>query len=443
MSLRRTYHTRKLEARSGLGGHTPAVLRLLCITLLLCVGCDDGPAPEPDDGGVDAEIDAGGSGRAPCARDAGPIDAGLARGLTNTCTDGFLLSGLGLRWEDGSHRLARWSVFPRTVFPEGCPPSSELRGASVVAELEGEIDGLDAPGGEVMVSYTSIAPFGGTSPPDAGMTWRGVRIARGTTTVDLPEDEGEASALFDLEGAGMADAPSVVVVLDGLQLTTDVTQPAAFPRDLDPSDGFATHGVGAWIDGVERDGTTLRFRAGARFAVGRSGDPALDRGFGATRTRAIVHWAVVALPNEPAVGAVSYRESHLGTHRREVSLCRPDAETTALTIEGPAAAHAAPALTSFRISLFPDREEEGDVVRELSLLVHGFAHDPASGRATMQVEGYATNEAPPASRQPMVYDVEASVALLTWDGGDPVQHLRVTAPNEPGRSEVELPLTRD
>ena len=83
------------------------------------------------------------------------------------------------------------------------------------------------------------------------------------------------------------------------------------------------------------------------------------------------------------------------------------------------------------------------MVRELSLLVHGFAHDPASGRATMQVGGYATNEAPPASRQPMVYDVEASVALLTWDGGDPVQHLRFTAPIEPGRSEVELPLTRD
>lgn len=440
MSLRRTYHTRKLEARSALSHHTPAVLRLLMITTLLAVGCDDG-TPPADDAGVDAAVDAGGSGRAPCARDAGVMDADLARGLSNTCTDGLLLSGLGLRWADGSHRLARWAVYPRTVFPEGCPPSSALRGATLVTELEGEIDGRAAPGGEVMVTYSAIGPFGGSTPPDAGMAWRGVRIARGTTTVDLTADEGESPALFDLVGAGMGAAPALAVVLDGLELSTEVTQPPAFPRDLDASDGFATRGVGAWIDAVERDGDTLRFRAGARFAVGRSGDPELDRAFGSTRTRAVVHWAVVALPRAPVAGSVAYRESHFGTGPRELSLCRPDAETTALSIEGPPAAHAAPALTSFRLSLFPEDEEQGDVVRELSLLVHSFEHDPSSGRARMQVEGYATNEGPPPSRQPMTYDVSATVALLSWDAGDDVEHLRFAAPVEAGRTDVELPLT--
>lgn len=417
----------------------------MLIAALALGACDE---PEPMS---DAGIDAGGAGRAPCSRDAG-LDANVAEGLTNTCSEGLVMSGFGIRWDDGSHRVARWGVYPRVGpehFPEGCPPSSALRGASLVTELESgpETRGADAPGAEAFVTYSVVGAGGGGplpdgGPPDGG-AWLGLRIARGEETIDLEaEEEAEAPVLFDLALARMVDAPALAVVLDGLELETDVPQSPGYPPDYDPRDGYSTRGIGAWIANATREGDDLRFDVGARFALGRRDRPAMNRAIAGARTRATVHYAIVALPVEPPSASIGYREEHRGHGDATLSVCRPEPALTTLAIDGAPDLLAAPALRSFRLRLFPQSEDLGDDVRELSIRVAGFEHDSATGQATMRVEGYASNEGPPPPALPMVYDVEAEVVLLQWSGTDPSEELSLVAPIEVGRTETPLPLTQ-
>ncbi|HEY8430687.1 MAG TPA: hypothetical protein VIL20_20045 [Sandaracinaceae bacterium] len=416
-------------------------MRITALSIaLLALACG---APEP---AGDAGTDAGGRGRAPCSRDGG-LDAGAADGLTNLCTEGLVLSGFGIRWDDGAHRVGRWAVYPRIGpehFPDGCPPTSALRGASLVTELDGppEVRGPSAPGAEAWVTYHVIgAGGGGALPPDAG-TWTGLRIVRGSQTIELDaEPEGEAPVLFNLAAARMSSAPSITVVLDGLELETDVAQSSAYPPDYDPRDGYSVRGVGARIANVRREGDDLRFDVGARFALGRRDRPDMNRAIAVARTRVTVHFAVIASDRPPAGATIAYRETHRGHGERPLAVCRPDPSTTALAIEGAFAPRAAPALRSFVISLFPDAEDAGDDLRELSIRISRFDHDPASGRATMHVEGYASNEGPPPPALPMDYEVEAEVVLLQWDGTDPSEELSFVAPIEVGRTETPLPLT--
>lgn len=415
---------------------------ILAAFLTVPLGCD-----EPEESPPDAGVDAGGTGQAPCPRDGGPVDANVATGLTNTCAEGLVFSGFGLRWDDGAHRLARFGVFPRIGaehFPDGCPESSALRGAALVTALSGgpETRGAGAPGGEVLATYHVVgAGGGGPLPALDGGAWTGLRIARGQVTIDLDGAEGSAPELFDLALAGMAGAPAIAVVLDGIELTTDVAQRTEYPRDYDPRDGYSTRGIGASIGNVRREGDTLRFDAGARFELGTRDRPEMNRAIRVARTRMIVHYAVVALASEPARASIDYREQHRGHGEAELTVCRPAPSTTELTIEGAPLSRAAPALASFSLRLFPDAEDEGDDVRELSMRIGHFAYDAGSGRATMRVEGYASNEGPPPPARPMDYEVEAEVVLLQWDGTDEVEELALVAPIEAGRSELPLPLT--
>jgi hypothetical protein len=405
---------------------------LLLVLLVSATGCEGGAEPPPpSDAGVDAD-----PSTPPCLQDGGALDGGVARGLTNVCAQGLVMSGFGLRWDDGSHRVSRWGVVPRIGaehFPEGCPPGSALRGAALVAELEGgpETRGTGAPGGQVFASYHVVGAGTTSVPPDAG-TWQGVRIVRGSVSLELEaEPEATAPVLFDLASARMRDAPSVAVVLDGLELDTDVPQAIGYPTDYDPQDGYSVRGIGAGLEDVRREEGALRFTARARFALGRRDRPAMDRAIGGARTRVTVHYAVVALPREPVRSPVTYRER---------SLCRPDPEQTAVTSTGEPGLPAAPALTRFALDLFPDAEGQGDDVRELSVRIVGFTFDAASGQARLRLEAHASNEGPPAPARPMDYVLDAEVVLLQWQG-EPARELVLTAPVAAGRTETAMPLT--
>ena len=416
---------------------------LSSLLLLLALGCDEPPVEA-----LDAGTDAGGAGTAPCPRDAGPLDANVATGLTSTCAEGLVLSGFGLRWEDGSHRLSRFGVFPRfgpEHFPEGCPETSALRGAALVAALSGgpETRGGEPPGGEVLATYHVIGAGGGRPRPELdGGAWTGLLIARGEATLEL-EGAPEASApvLFDLALARMAGAPAIAVVLDGLDITTDVPQPIEYPGDYDPRDGYSTRGIGASITGVRREGDDLRFDVGGRFELGTRDRPEMNRALRVAHTRLRVHFAVIALPAEPPRASVSYRERHRGRGSSERAVCRPDPSVTSLELEGAPLSRAAPALASFSLRLFPDAAPAGDDVRELSMRIGHFDYDPASGRASMRVEGYAANDGPPPPALPMDYEAAAEVVLLQWEGTDESAELSLVAPIEAGRTELALPLT--
>lgn len=425
-----------LLARSKFVGKSGVVRAHLAMALVLVLGCEDPPAPT-DAAVPDAGMDAGGSGTAPCSRDAGPLDSGSARGLTNTCAQALILSGFGLRVGHGAWPIARYGVLLRPGFPDTCMAGSRLRGATLTTELD-----LRAGEGTVAVTHHVVGAGDPPPPMDAGAAWVGVRVARGSVRIDLDgQDEVRVPVLFDLSAAGLDGAPEIAVVLDGIELDTDVSQGPGFPPSYDPADGYALRTVGASIDSLSRDGVDLRFEVAGSFGVGSVGETEMDRAAAVARLEMVVHYAVVGLQVAPVTGSLAYRERHFGHGEEELAVCRPDPAVTQLTLAGLPGMMAAPALTSFRIALFPDDEGAGEYVHELSILVDSFEHDAASGVATMQVEGYVSNEGPPTPRRPMDYGVEARVALLSWTGPDEVVPLRYRAPIGVGRTDRELPLT--
>lgn len=419
--------------------------RLALLSLFsLGLGCEDPPPPLPDaalpDAGTDAGIDAGGSGTAPCDRDGGPRDARSARGLTNICAQGLILSGFGIRVHDGALPMARWGILVRPGLADTCRPGSSLRGATLGVELDTRV-GLAT----VRVTHHVVGGGDPPPPPDAGMGFVGVAMARGSAVIDLDAVRGDTERviqLFDLRSGGLEAAPEIAVVLDGIEIETEVSQGAAFPLEYNPAQGYALRSVGARIGPIERMGTDLRFEVTGTLGLGRVGEAIMDQAAGVARTRMIVHYLVVGSAFAPVTGSVTYRETHFGHAGEELAVCRPAAATTSLVIDGPPGTMAAPGLTFFSLQLFPDLDDAGAYVHELSILVDAFEHDPVTGRATMQVEGFVSNQGPPAPRFAMDYIVDAEVALLSWTGTGAVVPLRYETEIGGGRSDLELPFRR-
>jgi hypothetical protein len=287
-------------------------------------------------------------------------------------------------------------------------------------------------------------PAAATS-PDAGRAT--ARMARGVATIDLVDGatEGTAIALVDLAAAGIDTAADHAVVLDGLELTTDLPQSAGYPAEWSPDRGYASRGMGAAIESVTRMGTTLRVTVAARFEHGRLDLPTLfpghDQAIAVARTRARVGVLVVAADAPVARASVSYRIAGGRPDPLERGMpCRAPEAETALEIAGSAGLERAiVGLESFDVALWPDQPGVGDALREISIRVRGLAYDGATGRATMLVDGYASNDGP-FPRRGMDARIEATVALAQWSGGGPVVAVSFAAPASPGLTPFALPM---
>ncbi len=403
--------------------------------LLALAGCDDGEV-EVDAGG---RVDAGdASGRAPCAADAGepPPDPS---GLTNECADALVLSGFGLRFDDGARTLGRFGVYPRVgVDVTGCAASAGLRQAALVAELaggEGDASGL------VRASYFTVGLGMDRDPVDGGAPPLGVHAIRGVVALRMDGPEVVAPRLVDLRGGPLDGVPAVAVVIDGVELDTDQPQGPSFPSSVDPAAGYPLARLGVSIGEPTLTDGELTFDVTGRYAGGRTGDTANDAAVEMAVVELQVRYAIVGLPRPAVTAPIAYREQHQPHGDAEASVCRPAAETGRLTVSAAPAAHALAALRSFDLRLFPEEDAgEGVRVRELGVRILEHDFDPGTGEATMRVEGYVSNEGAPPPRREVDYAFEAEVAHLSWDGPGDVVSLSVTAPLTAGRAEHTLPL---
>lgn len=411
------------------------------LAALLLLGACDGEEPPPDpDAGFDAGIDAGPApGRAPCDVDAGmaPRSSG---GLTNECGEALVMAGFGLRFDEGARPLARYAVYPQLGDElTACAESASYRDALLVGRLAG--GGADADG-LLRASYFTVGVGMDRDPPDAGGPFPTVRVRRELLTLEMDEPEITVTRQFDLLSAGLADTPSVAVVLDGFELDTDQVQGLEFPSSVDPADGFPIARIGVQLGEVRRVGDEIELDITGRYVAGRTGDTIGDMAAEQVVVSLTVRYAVIALPNDPVYGTVSYREQHQPHGDEPASVCRPERETGALGISGPPAEHAMAALTGFDFQLFPDEDaNEGVRVRELGARVLEHGYQAASGEASMRVEGYLSNEGEPAPRRNVDYRFEATVAHLSWDGPGDVSELRVVEPFTGGVASIVAPLT--
>lgn len=389
-------------------------LSCLCMVWLAC-GC--GEPAMPDAGASDAGIDAG----APTPTCEPTRDAGEpSGGITNGCAQAVLGSGFAVTMPEALPVSSIGGYF-RTEAPEVCRPGTLLGGASLVTRLDRRVE----EGATARATYSVIGEGGPDPTLDAGADWNGARVHRGSASVDLDatmDDEASAPVLVDLVTAGLAAAPEIVVVLEGVEIETDVPQAPGYPREWDPRDGYAVRGLGASVAIDSRDGTDLRLAVRGRLVLGPGGETDMDRAARVARTEVVIHYAVVGLPTGATVESVT-----------SSGPCPPGVGQVSVTIDGPAGARAASAFTSFDLTL---DGEEGTLLRGWSLLLDSFDHDRASGRATFEVLGFF--EAPGGAE--LAQSLDAEVALLTWDGPEGAAALRYGAEVGPGIDATRLPL---
>ncbi|MDQ3034882.1 MAG: hypothetical protein M3Y87_20910 [Myxococcota bacterium] len=426
-------------------GYVACLLTVVC----LLTACDEPVVP-----GVDAGLDAffpplrpRDAGPELCAAE-GPLDARVPLSDLDLCAEGIVPMGLGLRWQTQSQRLARFQtrIDLGDHSPAGCAPGAAMRGATLDIAASGGAVVSDPDPAVVFFDYQVLGPTEpGGAATDAGTTRR--RTARGSVTIDLAPgvSDGEGLAFVDLAGAGIADAAHFAVVVDGLELTTDLSQAADYPPTWAPERGYASRGIGAAITDVARDGDTLRVRASARFEHGELDQPSIDPGHDVAtrvaRRRAIVRFVVVVSDVAVSSGSVAYDvRARAGDPLEGGAPCRGAESEMQLEIDGDdGRARGVVGITRFDVALWPDAERIGDRLREISVRVRDLDYDAASGTARMRVDAYASNEGP-FPRRGMDARVEVDVALAQWDGGGPVVPVSIAAPLEVGQRTIELPL---
>ncbi|MGE0786457.1 MAG: hypothetical protein AB7S26_12375 [Sandaracinaceae bacterium] len=410
--------------------------------LVVLAACDDG-APPPPDAGFDGGVDAGPPpGMALCPADAGrgPTPPG---GLTNECTDALVLSGFALRFDTGARPLARYAVYPRLGGDDlsACEASATFRTATIVGSLAG---GTTPAVGHLGARYAVVGVGMDRDRPDGGAPVPAIRMVRETLSMRLDAGNVELTVprRFDLLSAGLAGSPSIAVILDGVELDTDLPQGIDFPASIDPAEGFELARFGVSIGAITRVGDEIGFDLTARYAAGHDGSMVHDMAVDTLSVDVTVRYAVVAVPIDPVYAQASYRWQNVPVGTEPASVCRPGADVGEVTLSGSPAPHALAALTSFDFALFPDESDRRGIdVRELSVLIDGFDYDPVSGAATLTLEGYLTNEGDPVPERAVDYAFSGEVVLLSWDGEGDVRTLRLDADVSAGSAEAGVVLT--
>lgn len=429
-------------------GRALRLLALLAAAAAALAACD------ADDSGLDAGSDAyvpplppRDAGPELCAAE-GPLDARVPLSGTDLCAEAIVPMGFGLRWQDQAQRLARLGmrIDLGENAPIGCPVGTTMRGATLDLAASGGTVVSEPDPAVAFFDYQVIGPTDGLEPtPDAGAPI--ARTARGSVTIDLAEGEisGDGLALVDLAGARLAGATHLAVLIDGIELTTDVPPGAGYPPAWSPERGYASRGIGAAITDVTRVDDTLRVRASARFEHGTLEqpdlEPAHDVAIRAARRRAIVRFVVVASDAEVGTGSVAYEiRARVGAPLERGAPCRGTESEMALDIDGEdGLPRAVVGITRFDLALWPDQEQVGDRLREISVRVLDVEYDEATGVARMRVDAYASNEGP-FPRRGMDADVEVDVALAQWSAGGEIVRVSVAAPLPVGQRTIALPM---
>ena len=343
------------------------------------------------------------------------------------CHRAVVTSGLGLRWANVNHRISLWDVHPlQDACPEEVPGGVTLSVGSIGGPWSTGQVAADIPS----VSYDYSAVDSGA----AGFATLFVPI-----TIDAPSPTGSASTAVVLADHGLDGYGQYAVLLSGLTLTTSVEQvDPLYPDGYDPAYGYTSRGIGAGVEGLAVQGGVARFEAWARFEHGPADRPDMNEAMAHARTRAVVHILLVGInggaattetkaytleyPPPPLLFAKEY------THAPEAVRLTEIAGTPGLPV-------ALPGLTSFDFRLFGP-VIEGDYMRDFSVSAPVRTYDPATGRAVLDVDGFASNVGL-LTYETMENNFSAGLVLLQLPAGSAAPG-RLREPFETG--ETLLPL---
>ncbi len=343
------------------------------------------------------------------------------------CPRAVVPSGLGLRWELVNHRISLWEVVPvRDSCPAAVPGDVMLSAGSIGGPWSTGQVAADTPS----VSFDYFAVDSGAS------AFAAVSVP---VTIDAPSPTGSTSGAVLLAEHGLEGYGRYAALLSGLTLTTDVPQgDPLYPPEYDPSYGYTSRGIGAGVAGLAVEGDMARFTVWVRFEHGPADRPDMNEAMKHARTGAVVHVLLVGLNG----GAVTEKnKAYTLEYPPPPLLFAPEydhapEELQRMEIPGvPGLPVAAVGLSSFDFRLFGP-VAEGDYMREFSVSARLLSSDPATGRAVLDVDGFASNVGL-LTYEIMENEFSAGIVLLQLPAGT----------SEPGRlheafetGETLLPL---
>lgn len=132
----------------------------------------------------------------------------------------------------------------------------------------------------------------------------GVQVVRGSATLEVgPEPDGSTTLVLD--GADLPANASLVAVIDGFTLDTNVPQPDGYPADYDPAYGYTSNGFGLALGEPERDGTDVRIPVDATVRWGPQDRSDVNAALVHAVTGVTVDVALIAFDGELDVLALS------------------------------------------------------------------------------------------------------------------------------------------
>ncbi len=324
----------------------------------------------------------------------------------DSCFRAVVTSGMGLSWKWLNHRISLWGVYPRQ---DACPDFGDI-------ELAAEFVGGNWSTGQTLTDTPSVDYRYTIVDGDKSMAFLPLRA---TLWLAAPEDEAEAALEIPLAEKGMDGYESYLVLLNGLELSTDVPQyDPEYPADYDPALGYTSRGIGAGVGDLNVDGQTATFTAWARFDHGPADRDDMNRAMARARTKAVVHVLIVGMNG----GAATMTDHGYDLIYDPPSLLfqskyeHAPEDMRRVEIDGDAGYEKSfIALQSFNFDIFGSTHN-GDYIRDFSVQALMTDYDPGSGKALVDLDGYASN-ASLLTYEQMENSFCARVALIQIPGG--------------------------
>lgn len=351
----------------------------------------------------------------------------------DACSTLVVPSAFGLSWERANHRISEWAVGVESEDERSC--EADTLAATYV--------GGDWTSGDVATDTPSVAAR--IERVQATPEVLGVGRARIALDVDAG-GEARVRTTVDREPSALQGYAHLTPIILAVRFDTDVPQRAEYPEDYDPALGYTSRGLGVRASMARSSDTSFDVQVDARFAHGPSDRPDMNLASSLATSRVTVDVLVVGTTVSPVTGSVAYAIEHPKQNIGEdPEHPRADPALRRIELDGaPGAPRGLVGFSSFWFELSDigpcgPRQEcpRGDVcedgvctstygppgfyIREIAADARIVDYDQATGRATLDIDGYASNSSQAFAFYAMRTDFSADVVWFQLQASEPIE----------------------
>lgn len=333
------------------------------------------------------------------------------------CREFWLPQGFEFDWRWLNHRLSHLKLRPAQR--PTCAPGL-LEAGLIGGSFSTGVFFEDTP--SVRVEYLPVM-----AEPDAPLAASRVTLS---ATVG-PSGAVRARHVLSRERLRLQPFTHLVAAVEGLSFWTGARQPAAYPTNYDPRQGYTIRGIGARAQVVAVEPDQLELEATLRFETGDAPDMRrqMNRARRHARVQAHLDILIIGLRDTPVHRAqVSHRAA--ATH---------EGRPFDLTLRGtPNAPKGFAMLNGWDLQMrFAQEPQLGGYLRSIRVGIQPGRYAPRRGRRAFAVVGHASNQSTATGASVMRYQFDA---WLTWVQATGVHDQAVSAARrfETGGTTLQL-----